>query len=737
MDIDPNSHLFSPQSNDKYVKSLSQLNTYQNDESEEQQLDLAWVFGVFRRRLLIMIGIAILLNAGIGSLIITKARQIIPVYSGSFRLLVEPISAEAQFARQYLRAKTSNIDPQKIRADQAWGVDYETLVKVLRSPQLMNSIVEKIQTVYPDMTYNSLANSILIARENVEKNGKQQGTKIVSVQYKNTDPEKIRFILEQVSEEYLSYSSRERISSIQQGINFIEEQLPILEARVDVIQMQIKNLRQDYNIIDPTLEAKSLSDQLLNLKSQRLKSKAELAKSKALYAAVEKQLEANNPLSILTKYSKGYDVLIDALNRVTADIASKSSKYQEDSLIIQTLREQQENLLAEVNEIARKVVLEQIQLQIEELEGYEQNMAETESILNERISKFPIIAQEYADLERKLDVANKALKEFLAKGEALKIDAAQQLVPWQLIAPPQVVSDSNGNPVATTSSQAKKQLAVVFVLSCLAALGAGFLIEVLSKVFHSPEDVKAASKLPIIGLIPFDKALKKVNQQKKLPALAIGKGGFVSQSNNHKLEYNASPLSEAFRSLYTNIRLLGGQKSFQSLTISSATSGDGKSTVAIHLAQTAATIGQRVLLVDADLRHPKIHHKLDLLNLQGLSDAINREVSLNDAIQRSPWDDNLFVLTAGEMTQDPIKLLSAKKTQYLMEQFQAFFDLVIYDTPPIADLADASLIAHHTDQTILVVSVEQTDRSILIKALEGFKISGGSILGIVVNRIKH
>jgi capsular exopolysaccharide synthesis family protein len=214
---------------------------------------------------------------------------------------------------------------------------------------------------------------------------------------------------------------------------------------------------------------------------------------------------------------------------------------------------------------------------------------------------------------------------------------------------------------------------------------------------------------------------------KSIPAAVLG----VKQQG--ELDY---PFLEAFRSLYTNIYLMSSGRTIRSLLICSPVAGDGKSTVALHLAQTAAAVGQRVLLVDADLRYPQLHLKLSLPNIRGLSDAISSDLSLNDAIQRSPLEDNLFVLTAGQTPSDPIKLLSSKKMQYLMEQFQAFFDLVIYDTPPLVGLADGHLLAAHTDGTVMVIQIGETDRSQVRKALDELKISGASILGIVANGFK-
>jgi capsular exopolysaccharide synthesis family protein len=147
-------------------------------------------------------------------------------------------------------------------------------------------------------------------------------------------------------------------------------------------------------------------------------------------------------------------------------------------------------------------------------------------------------------------------------------------------------------------------------------------------------------------------------------------------------------------------------------------------------------MGQRVLLVDADLRLPQVHTRLGLPNAQGLSNIISSNLSATEVIQRSPLSDNLYVLTSGQIPPDPTKLLSSKKMRDIMEQFRQNFDLVIYDTPPLLGLADSSLLAAHTAGIVLVVRIGKTDRSILMQALDALKTSRAAVLGMVINGVK-
>jgi capsular exopolysaccharide synthesis family protein len=147
-------------------------------------------------------------------------------------------------------------------------------------------------------------------------------------------------------------------------------------------------------------------------------------------------------------------------------------------------------------------------------------------------------------------------------------------------------------------------------------------------------------------------------------------------------------------------------------------------------------MGQRVLLVDADLRRPQVHKILGLENEFGLSNVIATGVTAKQVIQRLPMWDHLYVLTAGQMPPDPTRLLCSKKMQYLMEQFHAVFDLVIYDTPPVLGLADGRLLSAHTDGVVMVAGLGKTDRSVLMEALDGMKVSSTTVLGIVANGVK-
>jgi capsular exopolysaccharide synthesis family protein len=742
MDTEDNFQPFSSKPNGKLLQSLPPVHTAEPDESSGQTVDLAWVFAVARRRAVIIAGVALVLMVSSGLGLVWSKRKTIPEYQGSFKLLVEPATAEDRLRNQFLMSQNKGLDIQSVQLDRSL-LDYETQIRVLKSPQIMNPVVQQLRTRYPDINYNSLLNSLSIERVTFKKDEKQEGTKILEVSYKDKDTKKIEFVLKTIADTYLKYSLQERQKSLKQGLEFIEAQLPNLQQQVDTLQAQLQRLRQQYNMTDPEQANRLLTEHVLGIRTQRLATEVELAETRALYNTLKRQLSEAHPTAVLSSEGQAYTTLLSELQKIETQIASDSTRFREDSPPMKALREKQQNLRLLLSQQSEGT-LEKVAGQIRGLEDRYKTIVKTENQVNQKLEQLPTVSRQVVDLQRKIDVATNNLKEFLAKRETLKLDAAQQEVPWQLINPPALSRTETGILVPLESNSIKRPLMIAVILSWLLGIGVGFLIEILHRVFHTPEEIKGATRLPILGVIPFAKKLQKL--PKKLNQVAIvaqvanlppAKDQLLLAGNDNQVErYSASPFTEAFRSLYTNIRLLSYQKPIYSLAISSAVPADGKTTIAVYLAQTAAAIGQRVLLVDADLRFPQLHSRLSLPNVQGLSETIATDLDLNDAIQQSSLYDNLFVLTAGRILSDPIKLLSSDRMQYLMEQFQARFDLVIYDMPPLLGLGDGNLLAANADGTLLVVGLEQTDRSQLMKALEGLNISGASILGIVANGMR-
>lgn len=702
-----------------------------NLERSDNDLDLRSLMTVMRRRSVTISSVAIAIAVSIGCWTLTRE----PQYEGEFRLLVEPVTTENKLEGLTQLPGVNNINLQQ------QGLDYDTQIQVLVSPELMGPIIDRLAQRYPDIDYKSMLESLTIERF--------ETTKILEVSYKAAQPEEIQFVLQQLAKEYLKYSLQERQTNLRQGIQFVDTQLPEMQNRVNSLQRQLQVFRQQYNFIDPELKAEQLAKQLDEIELQRLETAKELAETRALYANFQTQSGAalaDNPEFYLATSSQErldtpqalkeapvYQRLVGQLRDIESQIGADSTRFQDDSPNMIALRQKRENLLPVLRLEAQRILgnkLVELSTSISKLEVRLSQIVQAENNLNQEIEQLPTLARQYTDVQRELKVATESLNRFLEKRESLQIENAQNEIPWVLIAAPKVEED----PV---SPNIKRNLILGTIAGIMAGIGAALLAERLDNVFHSPEDLKELIKLPLLGVIPFNKGLKQLTPltQAKVEKKVDGYKLVLPNINNPQNE-NYFPFIEAFRSLHTNINFLSSDTPIQSLVISSAEKGDGKSTVAIQLAQAAASMGQRVLLVDADMRLPQVHSRLNLPNEQGLSNVISTNLPIYEVIQRSPLSDNLFVITSGQIPPDPIKLLSSKKMLNIMAELRQEFDLVIYDTPPILGLADSSIIAAHTAGIVVVVRMAKTDRSVVRQALDGLKLSRANVLGMVVNGVK-
>lgn len=196
-----------------------------------------------------------------------------------------------------------------------------------------------------------------------------------------------------------------------------------------------------------------------------------------------------------------------------------------------------------------------------------------------------------------------------------------------------------------------------------------------------------------------------------------------------------SVISEQFKALRTNIQFSMVDKKLKSLVIISATPSAGKSTIAANLAVSFALQGNRVLIVDCDLRRPTVHRNFKLANVFGLTTLLTDPTgSVEDYLNASEVE-GLSVLTGGPVPPNPAELLSSNRMQQLEKEMEDRFDLVIYDTPPVLGFTDAQILAGREDGTVFVIHHGVDTKEDIFKASESLRMVNANILGVVYNHV--
>jgi capsular exopolysaccharide synthesis family protein len=286
-------------------------------------------------------------------------------------------------------------------------------------------------------------------------------------------------------------------------------------------------------------------------------------------------------------------------------------------------------------------------------------------------------------------------------------------------------------PIAPNLSRA---VALSGLLALLVALGLAFLLEVLDSTVKSQEDVEKSAGLVFLGLIPRIESDKEPILQNVPPAVSdLVRSG---SKDLFVLTHPRSPVAECCRAIRTNLLFMRPDKPLKTLLITSARPQEGKTTTAISLAITMAQSGLRVLLVDTDLRMPRLHRAFGIpASGDGVSRVIVGEAVAADMIKETGIP-NLYLLPCGALPPNPAELLHAERFKRLIAELSASFDRVIFDSPPVGAVTDASILARLTDGTVLVAKSGRTSRDTLAMARRQVAGDGSvNVLGCILNDI--
>ncbi|MGC8874764.1 MAG: polysaccharide biosynthesis tyrosine autokinase [Chloroflexia bacterium] len=249
------------------------------------------------------------------------------------------------------------------------------------------------------------------------------------------------------------------------------------------------------------------------------------------------------------------------------------------------------------------------------------------------------------------------------------------------------------------------------------AVGAVVLLEYLDDTVKNGDELAQLTQIPFLGIVP------RMRESNELAGLLI------------TLRHPRSSAAESFRVLRTNLQFSSLDRPLRTLLITSPQPTEGKSTVAANLGVVFAQAGQRVILVDSDLRRPVLHRFFEVSNELGLTGALfaNRNHAQNGLVSTSV--ENLFFLPSGPLPPNPAEIIASQRMELLLERLQEEADIVILDSPPVLTVADASILAARVDGVVLVADCGVTQRAAVRKAAESLRQVGARLLGSVLNRV--
>ncbi|MCQ9200691.1 MAG: polysaccharide biosynthesis tyrosine autokinase [Prochlorococcus marinus CUG1437] len=697
-----------------------------NKNNPNDEIDLSEIGRVIKRRkLFVGITFSLFFTLQVGFTIYQRIFN--PIYRGSFKLLIsDPLNEQ----------KNSGIGNEMIEslARNETSNDIPTLIELLKSPVILNDLARKY-----DISSNDLINNIDIKSGGIDRRDKRADG-ILIINFTGDDKKKGFSLLKDLSKVYLETALNQRRQKLKDGLDFLNKQAPDLEKKVANLQSQLAIFRQNNSLLEPNEEG-------LEIKKVQSEFDIEIMRLKSDTARFEAVLEGlkNGNLNVISfdqfinataKDNQGkptglaisnsdQGLLTEILN-VQNELAAARSKYQPESKFVKSL----ENRLKQLKPILLENQIEAVETALRVNQSSIKSLVLQSNMLRDSFSKQPDLIKEYETIKQKLIISEQNLSGLISARENFQLEMAQNSFPWKIIENPFMYS----SPIKPNLK--KNFLLAIFYSSILAVL-AGFIRDRNDYVFHNSKEIEDELKVPILANIPFVDVFKGVREKK---ISFIDNIANISGTDNKDLsnreKYQRFFYQESLRSLYTSIRFLGSDEEFKIIEVSSSVPAEGKSLINLLLAKTLSELDKKVLLIDSDLRKPTMHERLKLNNIIGLSNLLtDSKLELKNVVQKVKGFDNWSVLTSGTKVPDPTLLFSSKRMKEINEELRDSneYDLVIYDTAPIMGLSDALLISENCDGIILVVSLNNVDRSIPKQTINKVNATGSKVLGLVTN----
>jgi polysaccharide biosynthesis transport protein len=544
-------------------------------------------------------------------------------------------------------------------------------------------------------------------------------TDIIRISYDSANPKLAADIVNKVISAYIQRSYQTRFDSTQRVSEWLSLQLDGLKQQVETSEEQMMELQKRLGILGFDPNHNQISSSLEDLS----KAANEARITRIIAESRYRMLSAMDPNAIEGSIETTPGTSPGELNALRTQIAAAKASYAQMESSLGPNHPQAKALKAQIDELAREINTEQNRLLLQAKQNYliaRTNEEQTAAALDTQKSaayKLRDDLVEYTLRQREFE-SNRTLYEGLLQRlrtagvqaglESLEIDVIDQaMVPAGALLRP------------------KSRIIVTMVLfGLIGGIIVAFLMESLDTGLRRVAEIEGVTELPSLAIIP--RSRRSAVEDRSLS---------TAKRNIGVLSQPKSQFAEAFRSLRTALLLSSAGHPPKFILFTSATMSEGKTTAATNLAAVLAQGAPRVLLIDADLRRPAIHHRFGLSGKVGLTTLLTGATTLEEAVQSVPEIPNLDVLASGPIPPLPTEMLSSQSMRDLLRRCGELYTHVIIDSPPILSVTDGVVLSREADAVVLVIRHGKSSKHVVRRTRDLLLRSGAPITGILLNAV--
>ncbi len=580
---------------------------------------------------------------------------------------------------------------------------------------------------WPGSAVDAAASS-LQARLTVEP---VQDTRLVAIKVTDQDPAHAATLANAVADAYIDKTMEDRLGSTVNALQWLGTQLDNLRTQLDTSELALHRFKEDHNILSVSMEDRQnlvASDiqhhntKLQETRSRRRELEARLARIRSLVNSEDVEAAA-------AAFPEN-----DALTGLRTELRTKVAEQESLSRRYGPNHQQMETLAGEIAALREQMraelqgLLRAAEADVDEIRRIESGHRQDLDQAHQAGIELNLREIEYSRLNRERENNSKLYNLVLERTTETDLTRMFHATPARLL-------DRALEPTAPISPHFTTNAAGGVGAGLALGLALAFLLGRLDRRLKSVAEVERTG-LTILGILP--RIEEGVESQ---PVYAKGNGkrrrraAAPKPGASRDLFVHTHPMSaaaECCRTIRTNLTFMSADDPIRALVVTSASPREGKTTVTANIAISLAQSGKRVLLVDTDLRRPRVHRAFGVSGARGATNVIVGEARLTDVVSSTDVP-NLDVLACGPIPPNPSELLHSQRFGELVSEALEHYDRVIFDSPPLGAVTDAAVLAPQVDATLLVVKAHETTRDALASALRQLRDVGAHVAGGVLN----
>jgi capsular exopolysaccharide synthesis family protein len=536
---------------------------------------------------------------------------------------------------------------------------------------------------------------------------------IVEIRFRSGETNEAAHVANEVATVYETYRKEERAKLLTGGLTELKKQYDEQMVKVHVAESNIFHLRRELDIND--LDAAGFAPSSTLSQESLRRYEVQRQEAQQIYALVKSSLdtlktkskeELRNTLAASTDSFYNTSTLREELSALAAaenklvsmraELGPENTEFKKQAAQVVDLTTKVDDaangclisLTTKLN--AAQAVMDNATTEVENAKKADQDRA-TKS-------------QPYYAAKQKLEELNKIASLLMLRMSSTE---SEKNLPTQTVV--KIITKADAASMKPVSPNKTLNITLGVLFGLIVGVGLAFFIEYLDTSVKTIDDVERALQSPVLGVIPQN----------------------VGYLINEGAE---SPHAEAYRVLRTNLLFSRKDETLNTLAVVSAGAGEGKSTTIFNLATTFAQNGQRVIIVDSDLRRPSLHKILRVANNIGLTNYLLKQNTLEEVIQTTPVP-TLDFMASGKLPSSSMGILSSSAMRDLIRDLKTRYDFVFFDSPPIMGVSDASILASEMDMIIQVIQYRRYPQPMNIRAKQLIEKVGGNLMGIVLNNI--